>query len=63
MIIVVGGGTDWNSDGLFSIVFSDIVFNLYFDDDDISIFLIAISESVSGMTGGASFGLEVRLNG
>ena len=60
---VVGGGTDWNPDGLLSIVLSDTAFNTYSDNDDISIFLTATSESVSGMTGGASFGLEVRLNG
>ena len=60
---VVGGGTDWNPDGLLSIVLSDTAFNTYSDNDDISIFLTAMSESVSGMTGGASFGLEVRLNG
>ena len=60
---ILGGGTDWNPNVLLQIELSNTTFNSYSDNDDISVFITASSESVSGMTGSASFGLEVRLNG
>ncbi|MBT7064429.1 MAG: hypothetical protein HN923_07025 [Euryarchaeota archaeon] len=58
----VGSATDWNPNVMVEVEVSTSSFNSYNDGDDISIFTTVVSDSVSGMSASASFGVEVRLD-
>ena len=58
----VGSATDWNPNVMLEVEVSNLSFNSYNDGDDISIFTTVVSDSVSGMSASASFGVEVRLD-
>jgi len=58
----VGSATDWNPNVMVEVEVSNSSFSSYNDGDDISIFTTVVSDSVSGMSASASFGVEVRLD-
>jgi archaellum component FlaG (FlaF/FlaG flagellin family) len=58
----VGSATDWHPNVMVEVEVSNSSFSSYNDGDDISIFTTVVSDSVSGMSASASFGVEVRLD-
>ena len=58
----VGSATDWNPNVMVEVEVSNLTFNSYNDGDDISIFATVTSDTISGMSASANFGLEVRLD-
>tara|TARA_B100001142_G_scaffold327823_1_gene386403 strand:- start:688 stop:1185 length:498 start_codon:yes stop_codon:yes gene_type:complete len=58
----VGSATDWNPNVMVEVEVSKLAFNSYNDGDDISIFATVTSDTISGMSASANFGLEVRLD-
>ena len=55
--------TEWNPNVLIEVAVTNTSFNSYTDNTDISLFVTATSEVVSGVSSSASFNQEVRLNG
>ena len=58
---VLPSGTEWNPGDLLEIVLTDSSWS-YVDGEDISVYFIGLSESVSGYTHSATTNAEVRLN-
>jgi archaellum component FlaG (FlaF/FlaG flagellin family) len=58
---VLPSGTEWNPGDLLEIVLTDSSWS-YVDGEDISVYFIGLSESVSGYTYSATTNAEVRLN-
>ena len=58
---VLPSGTDWDSGDLLEVVLTDASWS-FSDGEDISVYFIGVSESVSGHTHSATINAEVRLN-
>ena len=58
---VLPSGTEWNPGDLLEIVLTDTSWS-YVDGEDISVYFVGLSESVSGYTHSATTNAEVRLN-
>ena len=58
---VLPSGTDWNSGDLLEVVLTNASWS-FSDGEDVSVYFVGVSESVSGHTHSATVSSEVRLN-